>query len=244
LGRGVVVLSISMMTFVLILTQSRLGMASLIVASGVSGLLAFPRMRRVVLGVFVVSLVFVLIIGPERLVTIFVDSVAGRGFVSWDSRLALWRMTLQVLIDFPFTGIGLAVFYPVSTYLYTFGFSPLWMFGHAHETYLQMGVDFGLAGLISFAMMIWIAIRQGWPDRDTGRELWILRLGVWTSVLTYALFGIFDGLPLWTKPGFVVWALLGLVVIGRRLAVTSVNADRRFTAQQPRRVLVGVGDGA
>ena len=203
------------MALVLALTQSRLGMASLIVASGVTAWRLKPRWRRWVVGLVTLAGLAVVLAGPGRVVSALTANLSAQGFGSWESRVVVWQGALHVLADFPYTGIGLSTFYPAATYLYAFDVSPTWAFGHTHQTYLQMGVDFGWVGLIAFVGMLIVALQIGWPGRNApaGAERTV-RAGIWTSLLTYALFGVFDGLPLWTKPGFVIWVLLAWVMIG------------------------------
>jgi O-antigen ligase len=211
------------MLVVLLLTQSRLSMAALTLASGVVFLRVIPSLRRPALVLAGVGGVAIALIGPQRVLEALTPSVAATGFGTWEARVALWRVAFQILVDFPFTGIGLAAFYPAATYLYAVGVPPTWAFGHTHETYLQMGMDFGVVGLIAFAAMLLNGLRLGWP-RSGGNDLGRLRIGVWTGLLTYILFGIFDGIPMWTKPGFLIWLLLAWVVVGQRLSVSSDEA--------------------
>jgi len=206
------------MLVVLLLTQSRLSMVALALASAAAVLRERPRWRRAALGLGVVLGLSILLIGFERVVDVLTPSVAAAGFGSWNSRVAVWQAALQALADFPFTGIGLAAFYPAVTYLYAVRVPPTWAFGHTHEVYLQVGMDFGVAGLIAFVVLIVQGLRLGWPARDETDPLRRLRIGVWTALLTYALFGVFDGVPMWTKPGFLIWVVLGWVMMGRRLS--------------------------
>lgn len=227
LERTTIGLSIFVMIIILILTQSRLGMAALVAASSITLLAVRPRLRRPALLLFGIIALILIFLGPDRVINVLTSNFAGRGFGSWDSRVTVWANALRVIGDFPFTGIGLSTFYPVATYMYVFDFSPTWIFGHTHGIYLQMGVDFGLAGFLSFLGIMLTALVLGHPFRRDkhASSLRTLRAGVWTSLLTYALFGLFDGLPLWTKAGFLIWVILALTMIGHRLAQHS-NAVR------------------
>lgn len=215
------------MLFVLVLTQSRLGIASLLAAGGVSILRLEPRLRRPVLALAATASLVIVLVGPGRVMTGLTSAFSAQGFGSWESRVAVWQGALHVLTDFPFTGIGLTTFYPAATYLYAFDVPATWAFGHTHETYLQMGVDFGWVGMIAFVGMLIIALRIGWPERTASvGVVKTLRVGMWICLLTYALFGLFDGLPLWTKPGFIVWVLLAWAVVGDRIQHASNETAR------------------
>jgi hypothetical protein len=59
--------------------------------------------------------------------------------------------------------------------------------------------------MFSFLTMMAIDLICGWPKRNENTlSIRVLRLGVWTSLLTYGLFAVSDELPMWTKPGFLI----------------------------------------
>lgn len=220
-------ISILTMAFVLILTQSRLGMASFVVASSIAFLRSFPHFRKAVLVLGIAVSLLVILVGLSTVVDALTRTVVGTGFDTWHARTVLWDSAFQALYDFPFTGMGLSTFYPTVTNLYALDLSPNWMFGHTHETYLQIGVDFGLAGLLSFLGIMLTAHVLSQPSRREKHvsSIRTLRVGVWASLLTYTLFGLFDGLPLWTKPGFLIWVILALTIVGHRLANPSSGVE-------------------
>ena len=71
-----------------------------------------------------------------------------------EQRLEIWSRALYMVQDFPFTGIGMGTFRQVAHLLYPFFLAgPDAVIPHAHNIFLQVGVDLGLPGLIA-----WLAL--------------------------------------------------------------------------------------
>jgi len=128
-------------------------------------------------------------------------------------RVELWQRAIYILQDFPYTGLGPGTFSLVVPVLY-----PLFLIGpdvqvpHAHNLYLQTGVDLGVSGLVVFIALIVIClmmsirvIRRG-PGRDS-----LMGLGLVAGLLVYLVHGLTDCVGFSTKPGTVVWAIIGLI---------------------------------
>ncbi|MCS6842796.1 MAG: O-antigen ligase family protein [Caldilineales bacterium] len=134
-----------------------------------------------------------------------------------DGRLELWSRALYALQDFAFTGIGMGAFRRVIPLLYPyFVFEPTADINHAHNLWLQVGVDLGMPGLVAFlsmglatAALLWHALARG-PAGVQPRR-WFLRGAV--AGLTAALIhGILDVVTWNTRPAFLVWAVWGAAV--------------------------------
>ncbi len=211
--RGVLLLPLALMTGMLLLTQSRLGLAALALGLVLGWLRAHPHRWPWALGGLGIGGLG-LFLGRAWVV----QTLFGSGFGTWKARVELWRNALQVLQDFPLTGIGLALFYPLARWLYPFPTVRSWLYRHAHDIFLQAGVDFGYPGLVGFTALLGLALYVGWPRR-TEADGWLhpFQRGLWTSLLVYLLFGLFDGLMMWTKPGFLFWGILGLLMAVARI---------------------------
>jgi hypothetical protein len=83
---------------------------------------------------------------------------------------------------------------------------------HAHNLFLQTELDLGLPGLIAFLWFVtaWVvqALRQLAGEPASGYRL--LLIGALAGVVSYLAHGLMDAMMLGAKPGFVVWALLGI----------------------------------
>jgi putative inorganic carbon (HCO3(-)) transporter len=135
-----------------------------------------------------------------------VSSLAGR--------IEIWSRAVYGLQDFPFTGMGMNMFRRVVHILYPlFLISPTTDIAHAHNQFLQAGLDLGIPGMIAWlavwlgsAMMLW----YGWKGATTiGQRALLAGLGgVWAGHLVY---GMTDAIALGAKPGFVLWMLFGIL---------------------------------
>ncbi|HSD83925.1 MAG TPA: O-antigen ligase family protein, partial [Anaerolineae bacterium] len=213
----------------LVLTQSR--SAWLGFAAGVAVLLWLRgRWGRVILiGAAAVGVMAVVLLGPERLWpassapaatgelgTVFTPSLA--------DRVEIWSRAVYGLQDFSFTGMGLGTFRYVMPVLYPlFTVSPEVDLGHAHNEWLQAGVDLGLAGLVAFlalqglsSMLAYQAFRRPLP----AMVRWMMA-GVLAGLVAHGIFGLTDAVALGAKPGIFWWLLLALTAAVWRLSETS-----------------------
>jgi hypothetical protein len=84
---------------------------------------------------------------------------------------------------------------------------------HAHNQFLQVGVDLGIPGLIAY-IALWLSLTamlwQSWRlSSDLGAR--ILTAGFAASLLGSFVFGLTDAVALGAKPGFLLWFLWGLI---------------------------------
>ncbi len=133
----------------------------------------------------------------------------------FQGRLDIWQQSIDMIRDFPFTGIGLSNFpYVVLNYPAFLGKPGDWEF-HAHNIYLQVALDLGLPGLaaylalmVIFALISWRAYR-----RLKGKAERALVAGLFCGVLAYHVHNLTDCIPPGAKPGLFLWAMLGLATV-------------------------------
>ena len=206
----------------LLLTQSRGALGGLAIASVA---LFFAWKRRWLLSLVsllgLVALAAVLLVQFPSLAgaaEIARDPAARRLMSSFEFRLAVWRAALQVLQAFPLTGVGIGTFdtivrllfphlYPANPYVSSTTIT------HAHNEFLQVAIDLGIPGFVAY-VALWAAfVRTAWraytwaPDEGTRRIL----LGIGAGLLAHQIFGLTDAFMLGTKPGIVMWMLMGIV---------------------------------
>ena len=76
-----------------------------------------------------------------------------------NGRLTLWRNSLDLALDYPITGLGLASYeMPYSSYVLLVHVGYL---THAHNLLLDVWLGQGLLGLLIFGWMLAIAVRTG-----------------------------------------------------------------------------------
>ncbi len=230
--RAVLLLALPVMGGVFLLTQSRLAIAALLVALGAMALSRWRKLWFVVGAVAAAGVGMVVYVGWDAIWAIVSEQFFSSGTGSWNSRVDVWRNALNALADFPFTGVGLSMFEPVSRLLYPYYVaSPTWVFRHAHDIFLQAGLDFGLGGLVAFVAVllgvVWMGLHT-W--RHAPAEMRPIVRGALGSLGVYIGFGLFDCLPFWVKPGFLPWLIFGLIGAGFRLTGRQAALDESDSA--------------
>ncbi len=195
---------------VLILTGSRSALSASFVAMLVAVVLRWRRLRLVLPIIVVVIAAFVLWFQPERVFEwlLAMDSATG---AKGRERMEIWGRAVQMIRDFPLTGIGLNTFPLVTTVLYPLFVHPRTPgHPHAHNIFLQVAVDLGILGLLSFlALLIAIAfaLARYWrnaPNPDRG-----LVAGMAAGLMGHLFFGLTDAVALGAKPGVFLWLIFG-----------------------------------
>jgi putative inorganic carbon (HCO3(-)) transporter len=152
--------------------------------------------------------------------------LASQALGSAEQRLEIWSRALYMLQDFPFTGIGMGAFRQVATLLYPFFLAgPDAEIPHAHNIFLQVGVDLGLPGLVAWVALLisvcacaCLVYRRGRRQQDT--VLAALAAGLLASQVTLVVHGLTDAATWGTRPAVVVWAIWGLA-----MAAVSVTTE-------------------
>ncbi|HEX9988553.1 MAG TPA: O-antigen ligase family protein [Chloroflexia bacterium] len=204
----------------LLLTQSRNALISF--ATGVVFLLwlAVRRARLLLTAGAVVAVMVIIFIGPQQVADGLSSSlglspggVANPGTAA--GRLEIWSRALYGMEDFTFTGMGMGTFSHVMPVLYPgASFAPERDIGHAHNQFLQAGLDLGLPGLIAFMSTWMVAAALAWATWRRRTDSWgrALSAGIMASLLCAFLFGLTDSVVMVAKPGFIFWVLLALLV--------------------------------
>jgi putative inorganic carbon (HCO3(-)) transporter len=150
---------------------------------------------------------------------------------SLNGRIEIWSRAIYGIQDFPFTGMGMNTFRKIMPILYPlFTISPEVDIGHAHNEFLQVALDLGIPGLIAFISIYMLSfgmLLQAWeragsrrvPTQQQGLSAFLhsragvraLVIGIVSSLLAHALYGLTDAVALGAKPGILFWMLLGLV---------------------------------
>jgi len=206
---------------VMLLTQSRSAFIGL--ACGLALLLAGGgRSGRIILVVLcLVGVIAVSQIGVPTLLGLNeAEAVSPVGEITFASRFEIWSRALYGLQDFSFTGMGMGTFRRVAPVLYPFFMiSPDKDVAHAHNLFLQTGLDLGIPGLIAtlalwigaFAMLLIVYNRSSEKKVAFGMSARPLALGLAGGLLAHGVYGLTDAVALGAKPGFLWWYLLALI---------------------------------
>jgi putative inorganic carbon (HCO3(-)) transporter len=142
------------------------------------------------------------------------------GNLAIERRVEIWSRASYGLRDFLISGIGLGMFRHEVTALYpVFYLSPEEDIAHAHNLFLQAGLDLGLMGLVAYLALWLVAFSSLWNvyrrarTALQGREVYIggLAAGLAGGLLGHLIFGVTDAVALGARPGFLWWMALGLV---------------------------------
>ena len=244
IGIGVVglllIMCISTMTAILVLTQSREAYISLLITFLSLFFLAVPNKLKwpfigLGLGLGLLSLGGTyLSLHQSEVVQWFISSGLRNNpafsLHSLEIREAIWDNAVKGIQDFPYTGMGMNTFRKLMGVLYQNPLTSSYVdVGHAHNEFLQAGLDLGIPGMIAFISLyigaFWMLVRT-WKASfllkmadSKGHEgsladailLRSLVLGLGGGLLAHLLFGLVDAVALGAKPGFVFWMLLGLI---------------------------------
>ena len=132
-----------------------------------------------------------------------------------DERLEIWQRALLAIQEFPLTGIGIGNFaqYVAERHPYTL-FAPNVSIPHAHNLFLQVAVDLGIPGLISYLVLL---AKLAQMLGDSLKEIedmqnHFLRIGAAGALVAMLIHGMID-VPMWdSKLAFLPWLLFALIV--------------------------------
>jgi putative inorganic carbon (HCO3(-)) transporter len=164
-------------------------------------------------------------VGPK---TILDQLAVGGDVSSLSGRLEIWSRAGYMLKDFPITGIGMGMFGTVADTLYPFFLTAPGSIPHAHNLFLQVGVDLGLPGLIGWLASLFIVIAIAWNLYQIGRKSNNttqagLGAGLLLSQLALLTHGLLDA-PVWaSRTANVMWLVWG-VALAACLVVTKENS--------------------
>jgi O-antigen ligase len=209
-------IAFALLLFSLFLGQSRFAIMGTIVALFIVIWTLIPKWRWRGIALGALALFTIIQIG---LVLNLFTSVSDTGISDRDQntiavRFDLWNTSLRMMRDYPLTGIGMSMFRGVVQreeyaipYYQELGYPP----PHAHNEWLQMGVDLGIPGFVLYiawqVAVVWM-LWQGW--RSANDYARIVAMAVFAGLLAHAVYGIGDAVTLWDRFSFVLWWLVGL----------------------------------
>jgi tetratricopeptide (TPR) repeat protein len=121
-----------------------------------------------------------------------------------------------MLVDMPFTGIGLNSFPIIADSFYP-GFVPPGhldvqrFIPHAHNFFVQVMLDLGIPGAAAFFYLVWLAVRGGLRAVQYGSHS-TFGVGLLLGLLAFSIYGLVDAVALGAKPSAALWIVLALLL--------------------------------
>lgn len=211
-----VIIPLGFTAMVLVLTQSRSALFGVGIALIVFCAIRWRLLRAILIVAGVISLIVLILQGPGLIEPILIGS-GGQGGVAgtldFAGRQEVWQRALYAVQDFPFTGVGLNMFDPVSKVLYPyFLIGPDAVLEHAHNNLLQVTMDLGVPGLVAYLGLV-VAFGYMVGEVYIHGASYLERavaLGLGLGMMAHQIFGLTDAVKLGSKPGIIFWVMLGL----------------------------------
>lgn len=131
-----------------------------------------------------------------------------------DRRMQIWQRAAYALRDFPLTGLGFGHFAFLAPILYPYFFTGAEAATHAHNLFLQIGVDMGLPGLAAIAV-IWIGViyqlvRVLRMPASAGQHA--LAVGTLAALIALWTHGMVEAAAWSSKVAFLPWLIYAVAI--------------------------------
>jgi len=212
----------SAMLVVLVLTQSRAGLAAAAAALALLLILRYPVSRWLVPSVLAAAGLAAWFLAPAGWMAELFSQFAERGLAE---RFDIWARGIYMIQDFAFTGIGMGLYEPVGDFLYPFAAIEPGSTPHAHNLFIQVGLDLGVLGLVAWGSCLVLALAGAvqitrWARVD-GKDVVGVCAGLLAGQAALVVHGLSDAVT-WgmVRTAPLVWGLWGLIaamwILGRR----------------------------
>ena len=148
-----------------------------------------------------------------NIIEIFKETLEANRLLGGSGRIGYWREAVHMIRDYPAFGVGLNTYSVVGK-----GYKITWG-GYPHNCYLQMAVETGILGLLSF---LWVAgvlfyrsIRNLAHMRDP--LLAMLLLGSLIGLGGFLVHSFFDTNFYSVQLGSFMWLIMGLIVAVQKI---------------------------
>jgi len=211
--RLVCLLVVCSMIVVLPLTESRAAYVAALGACIAFAALRWPRYALYAApAILVAVLALVYRFGGLSLWSRFLQGGVSR---STAQRMEIWSRAMLLLQRHPLTGPGLGSFEALLSSRYPLYTLPHGTVTHAHSLFLQVGVDLGLPGLISYLSILGLAFYMSFANcgilgAAPNPFVRTLALACASSLVGLCLHGLVDAATWGNKGSFLPWIVLGI----------------------------------
>lgn len=131
------------------------------------------------------------------------------------ARRHIWSAAIDMMRDYPLTGIGMSMFRTATWYNQAYELDEFKDKGypapHAHNEWLQVGADLGIPGLLLYAAWHAAILWMLWRGYQHGnRQQQIIAVSVFAAFVSHNVYGLLDAITLWDRFQFMFWWMLGL----------------------------------
>lgn len=205
---------ISMSVFFMLFTGLFLGQSLSGLIGVIAGLIIALIPKRFwpwMVGFTVVSILIaniVIFIAPSFSADVLAELSGRPKVTSLEHRGVMWERGAQMFRDYPFTGVGIALYRQLRAEYPTPGFENA-LVPHPHNEALHFATDLGLPGIAVWAMLYvsaGLSLYAVWKNA-TFRP-WGIALAA--GLIAHAVYGLTDAIPVWDRLAFIGWWVLGL----------------------------------
>jgi len=203
-----------------------------LIGVGVGLIIAFAP-RRVwpwVMGLAIAGILaanLLIFVAPTSSAEILADLSGRPKVTSVEHRGVMWERGVQMFRDYPFTGVGIALYRQLRAEYPTPGFENA-LVPHPHNEALHFVTDLGLPGLGIWVMLYASAafsLYAAWKDESL--RPWIMAVAA--GLTAHAVYGLTDAIPVWDRLAFIGWWMLGLCAALAVKASLSARPDTPST---------------
>ncbi|MBK9122210.1 MAG: O-antigen ligase family protein [Chloroflexi bacterium] len=137
---------------------------------------------------------------------------------SLEHRAVMWERANRMLTDHPWTGVGIALYRSLRAEYPTPGYEHV-LLPHPHNEALQFAADLGIPGLIVFGWMaLSVGVTVGYVVASGTRRQGAAARALCAGLLSHAVFGLTDAIPIWDRFAILGWGMLALLAAVERSA--------------------------
>lgn len=148
----------------------------------------------------------------HRILTIFNTKDSSNNY-----RLNIWKYTLEMIQDHFFNGVGLGYLPFKSNYLNYIRTMNVY---HAHNMYLEIFAEMGIAGILTFLVVIGNTVKDGLKaiKRHENRLMRFLQIGILSGLSAVLAHGLFENILYMPRIILMFWIMVAFCIKGAQLA--------------------------
>lgn len=220
----------------LFLGQSRFAIFGVLAALILLAIVMLRRRTRILiissligLAILQVQLVRVVTdVANPTAIDVVVTGLSGRDQSSINTRIQMWQRSLDMLRDYPFTGVGMSMYRTaIRTPQYQIAYFEEINFTapHTHNEWLQIAVDLGIPGVMWFVLLHAVLAGYVWQISSKRQKEYVWIVGIVAAWLAHTIYGLGDAVTLWDRFAFIFWWVIAWLVAAYEAQKLRYNED-------------------